>query len=720
MPTVPNAPTFESAHDILQSPVSPSAFLFTLVLRIIMTVTAPTPKHTFTERAAAGNLNDAQILNSNNAAGSDLPNDSDVVVAGGGMHGLVYAIHSAKYKPGNLKISLIEKSSKPGYKIGESTLPLFSLWCKMHGLTAEYLLRLFGLKDGLCFYFLDRENQGKYTDFCSNGTPGVFLSGFQVERTISELLFTLLAQRNGVNVYHGRQVDFGATKIQGGVKKSKIEIAKGKFDGKPAATIDSSLLVDATGRFRQLASKNAPVHRFEGWNYDAFWGYFTCPKDESKIPLRFYEGLHTNHLCFPEGWAWIIRFPSWEGSPTANLMDMISYLLDCAEASVPGDQIPSSEELAKMFGLQFQWVMSIGFAVRNDVKYPEDMSAYGTREAERKFNYMVEKYSLIKEFMTHFELIENLYGPGTTWFVRKALTYQSPVVSGPGWLAIGDACGFTNPLHSPGITAAMSTSTYAAELTHKALEAAQSATNAEAAEHSIRKTLAPYDDFAKRLYPALNQMNRFNYVCFREPRLGPQISCLWQFFAGIGIPGWQLIRQDYNLTFQTYVPHSINWAWGSMVPEYDAVARKAIELIGPIPLEDSVPDATVRELIEFSNRIKKVAVESNRFNFRWDGLLRYYDICLNYSEEKTFKDKFARQCSHCASWLVLRPDWKKCYSCGKERTDEEAAIAWNPPLAVDEVKALVRASDAVPAARREKEHVADAPAFATLPKEVSV
>ena len=129
-----------------------------------MTVTIPVPKHTFTERAAAGNLSHAQILNSNNAAGSDLPDDSDVVVAGGGIHGLIYAIHSAKYKPGNLKISLVEKNSRPGYKIGESTLPLFSLWCKMHGLTAEYLLRLFGLKDGLSFYFLDREKQGNYTD----------------------------------------------------------------------------------------------------------------------------------------------------------------------------------------------------------------------------------------------------------------------------------------------------------------------------------------------------------------------------------------------------------------------------------------------------------------------------------------------------------------------------------------------------------------------------
>ena len=592
----------------------------------------------------------------------------------------------------------------------------------MHGLTGEYLLRLFGLKDGLCFYFLDRENQGKYTDFCSNGTPGLFLSGFQIERTISELLFTLLAQRNGVNVYHRRQVDFGATKVQGGVRNSKIEIAKGKFDGKPSATIDSSLFVDATGRFRQLASKNAPIHRFEGWNYDAFWGYFTCPEDESKISLRFYKGLHTNHLCFPEGWAWVIRLPSWEGSPTANLMDMISYLLDCAEVAVPGDHIPSSEELAKTFGLKFRWVTSIGFAVRNDVKYPADMSAYGTKEAERKFNYFVEKYSLIKEFMTNFELIEDLYGPGTTWFIRKTLTYQSPVVSGPGWLAIGDVCGLTNPLHSPGVTAAMSTSTYAAELTHKALEAAQSANNAEAVELSIRKTLAPYDDFAKHLILALNQMNRFHYVCFREPRFGPQVSCLWQFFAGIGIPGWQLIRHDYSLTFETYVPHSINWAWGSMVPEYDAVAREAIELIGPIALEDFVPDAitTVRELIEFSNSTKKTAADSNRFNFRWDGLLRYYDICLNYSEEKTFKDKFARQCSKCASWLVLRPDWKMCYSCGKERTNEETTITWNPPLAVDEVKAFVRASDAKPAARRGKGQVTDAPAFATLPKEVSV
>lgn len=37
----------------------------------------------------------------------------------------------------------------------------------------QYLLRIFGLKDGLEFYIMDRENQGKYKEFCNNGPPMV-------------------------------------------------------------------------------------------------------------------------------------------------------------------------------------------------------------------------------------------------------------------------------------------------------------------------------------------------------------------------------------------------------------------------------------------------------------------------------------------------------------------------------------------------------------------
>ncbi|KAJ5170048.1 uncharacterized protein N7500_002831 [Penicillium coprophilum] len=644
------------------------------------------PRFTFTERAAVNEYDDAQILNSNNPGGNEIPEEMDVVVAGGGIHSLIYAIHAARFKPGNLRIAVLEKSTKPGYKIGESTFPLFSLWCKMHGLTGEYMLRLFGNKAGVCLYFLDRENQGEYTDICTTGTPASLVSGFQMERRISELLFTLVAQRNGVNVFHGCQVDTRDSTIQGGVQGNKITVKPGR--DKPTTRISSSILVDATGRFRQQASRNSSLRRFEGWNYDAFWGYFTAPQDESNIRMRFYKGDDTNHLCFPEGWAWIIRLPSWEGSPIPNLMDMISYLLDCAEAGVPGDEVLCSEQLAKKFGLKFRWMTSIGFAVRNDVEYPEDMSAYGKSEAERKFNYFVQKYDLIKEFMTNFDLIEDHYGPGTTWFIRKSLTYQSPTVSGPGWLAIGDACGFTNPLYSPGITAAMATSTYAAELTHSALDRARGAASGAAAESAIRNTLVPYDEFCERLIPALNQMNRLSYVCFRNPQLGPQVSGLWQYLAGVGIPDWQLPKHKYSLDFGSYVPHSINWAWGSMVPEYQAVARKAIELISPIPLKEPVPEAIVREVIDFSNNIKRAAIDSNRFRYRWEGLLRYYDQSLNYRPEKTWKDNFSTQCKGCGAWVACHPSWRKCYACGKARTLEEALPVFNPPLSPEKAMEL--------------------------------
>lgn len=71
-------------------------------------------------------------------------------------------------------------------------------------------------------------------------------------------------------------------------------------------------------------------------------------------------------------------------------------------------------ELAEMFGCKVEWIYSIGYAVRNDVNYG-DISSLGSSEAERRFAFYENKYSKIREFMTHFKLRENQYGPGTTW-----------------------------------------------------------------------------------------------------------------------------------------------------------------------------------------------------------------------------------------------------------------------------------------------------------------
>lgn len=262
---------------------------------------------------------EAAYLNSLNLTGAELPTNSDVVVVGGGIHSLIYAIHARlkslrnvelKSSHGNpeepISITVIEKAPSPGYKIGESTLTTFGLWLKTIGISTALVWRLFGPKDGLCFYYLpfDGDNDG-YTDFCANGPAGDFVATLQVERKISELLLTLFAQRLGVNIFHGHAVNIDSTtlptdKDDGPSVAGRVEVFnEGGIEG--AKHIDTKLVVDATGRFRRFASKAARATRFPHFNTDSFWAYFEMDCDETEIPLRHYESCHTNHVCLAEG-----------------------------------------------------------------------------------------------------------------------------------------------------------------------------------------------------------------------------------------------------------------------------------------------------------------------------------------------------------------------------------------------------------------------------------
>jgi len=190
---------------------------------------------------------------------------------------------------------------------------------------------------------------------------------------------------------------------------------------------------------------------------------------------------------------------------------MINHLLDLNQAKTPADQYPSTNDLIKKFDLKFRWVVSIGFALRSDVAFPADLQEYGSCEAERKFNWIVKRYTKITQLMNKHTLIQDLYGPSTTWYVRKNLTYNCPRVTGNGWAAVGDATGFTNPLYSPGINANMATSIFAADITHEYL-------NTDAL--GKQKIMQRYEIFCKGRIENLNRMNVFNYVLMRSPQLG--------------------------------------------------------------------------------------------------------------------------------------------------------------------------------------------------------
>lgn len=608
-------------------------------------------------------LSDTVLLNSNHQD-PNLPKSSDVVVVGAGIHSLIYAIHAKKIEnlgtlhgdhQGSRTITVLEKAASPGYKIGESTLTVFGLWLKTIGIDAPLLWRLFGPKDGLAFYYLGRNDDPEdYTSFAANGPPGDFVPTLQIERKISELLLTLFAQRLGVKVMHGHSVDIDGCSISD--NSSTIRVKDIETDEE--REIAAKLVVDATGRFRRFASKESRIKRLDDFNTSAFWAYFECPGDESDISFDHYESCFTNHICLPEGWAWVIRLPSWEGSSVPNLMRMINHLLDLNEKKTPGDEFPSAYKLAEMFDLKFRWVVSIGFALRSDVVYPEDLSSYGSCEAERKFTWIVSRYSKMQNLMDQHVLIKDLYGPKSTWFIRKNLTYQSPKVSGKGWIAIGDAVGFTNPLYSPGINASMGTSIYAAELTSSYISSRNSLAREE--------ILGRYNEYCQNRIPNLHLMTKFNYLCMRSPKLGP-LGPLWTYLCGTGNANFQKIK---TFELRNVSDMLMNWDWGSQEPEFINFASQVIKLLEGPPTEPS--QEIIDQVLLFSEESLRSVVAAGKFNNRWAGLLRWYDDDLVFHDTKTWKDVLSRRCNGCRNWRILHSDMLKCAFCGEEHTAEES------------------------------------------------
>lgn len=336
---------------------------------------------------------------------------------------------------------------------------------------------------------------------------------------------------------------------------------------------------------------------------------------------------------------------------------MINYLLDLNAANTAADDYPSTAELVAKFDLKFRWVVSIGFALRSDVIYPSDIFRYGSCEAERKFNWVVSKYGKVSEFMSKFSLIENLYGPGTTWYIRKNLAFRSPRVSGPNWMAIGDATGFTNPLYSPGINANMGTSIFVAEGVQNYL------TQNAAGKHAF---LAKYEMFCKDRIPSLQRMNVFNYMLFRSPALGP-LGPLWQYLIGTGNSRFQDAKA-YTLIDCAELLTA--WDWGANEEEYIVCSNKICTLLKG-PSDEPVSPEIVKEVQRLIAKAVKSAVAMGKFKGRWSGLFRYYDDNLRFwGNEKRERDVLSRRCENesCGQWRMLRPDFRNCAFCGWEHS----------------------------------------------------
>ncbi|KAJ3103996.1 hypothetical protein HDU96_009081 [Phlyctochytrium bullatum] len=421
--------------------------------------------------------------------------------------------------------------------------------------------------------------------------------------------------------------------------------------------VQTRVVVDGSGLAHTLGKQlGVETKKFDGIDFDAYWAYFREDMGKQETFLRDFMYSAGNHICMKDGWSWWIRLVSWEKSPRANLMDLITFLLDNHDAGVDEDLIPCIDDLARTFGCTHERVVSIGFTIRTealdsipqppaDVVDPEKAS-----ENERRFWGIVCKYPVLERILLRsgrYELCQKFYGPiFGTYFARKSMSFYKTRVAGPGWFSMGDAGGFTSPLFSPGINClALPAAWLAAELSKRYLESGE-------------EVWSEYQEFlAGHLVPGLRNVDKFLYNMFRDGRL---FMTIFPIFYGNGLGNIsKYLREDYS-------DNEIGWGNGCGEDIFKELIPQLFPLIEG-PSSEPVSDETAEKVNELCEKYRKIIIERYSAQTKYSYYMRHFDDNLQHNPNKLGRlpgEFGARRCKYCHHPNSQERTW--CISCSKE------------------------------------------------------
>ncbi len=479
-----------------------------------------------------------------NHSGKSSRNEYQVTVIGAGPIGILYACWLKQARP-QLQVVVLEREEKPKFKIGESTLSGFCKALRSVGISQEALELLFFPKNGLGFFHLDEsiENVTEAPEYILE----TFDETFQVERRLLDGLLIANARRLGVEVIQGVRVDLANSQLSDRGNKIAYRDQQQKYE------LKSQLLVDASGPVSVIA-KHLGLYNKEDVNFqsNAVWGYFKNlhrlgdHQDWSNV-AQFNRDEYTQHFCFREGWMWYIPLISWENVPDAQSDSMLDRFLGSKA------ELPTKEELAALHGCPEEDVVSIGMVLRQDrdPKFPQ-----GRQVA---FDYYANKYPAIKQMLEGAELISALYGTQQPLRARANIRGYAEQMVGDGWLSIGEAAFFVDPLISPGLTGGVATAYFAAQSTLKAIDN----------NNFSRQAFADYESFARKLYEALERDNQLVYMSFNHPKAIELIQRFQEIDARRHFN--QYMSLDYSLA-DTNV-------WGILNPLYQSLQKQLWQIM---------------------------------------------------------------------------------------------------------------------------------------------
>src|SRR5213079_1700645 len=338
--------------------------------------------------------------------------DYDVVIIGGAFSGAATALMLKRKRP-EACVLIIEKTAEFDRKVGESTTEVSSCYMmRLLGLT-HYLGHHQLAKQGLRMWFANRPDQ-PFDDCVELGAKyQARLPTFQVDRSTLDQHMLDEAVAAGCKVRRPAKVT--ALELEG----NRAHVTYDTY------RVSTRWLVDASGRGAILARKLGHFHQNLEHPINAVWARFTGVKDwdsyewREKFPCyasacRTSRNWATNHLMGHGWWCWII--PLKGGDVSAGIV-YDSRIFKLAEGTNLGDRLRA-----------------------HLLSHPVGAEIFGGAQV---IEHDVHAFS--------------------------AMPYWSAKVCGDGWITVGDAAGFIDPLYSPGLDFCSYTSYYAADLVARSL-----------------------------------------------------------------------------------------------------------------------------------------------------------------------------------------------------------------------------------------------------------
>ena len=340
------------------------------------------------------------------------PPDYDVVIVGGALAGAATAILLLRGQP-KLRVLIVEKSAAFTRRVGEATVEVSGYFLsRVLGLT-QHLNEAHLVKQGMRFWFFN-ERTVSLADCSEIG--GRYLArvpAYQVDRAVLDEEVLKRACACGAELW--RPASVGKVSLNAGgyqtvevKRREQIESVRGRW------------VVDASGVAAMLARQESWWRPNTAHPTTAVWARWTGVTDWDGLELsgkfpdwaKTCHGIRataTNHFTGDGWWAWCIP-------------------LKGGDVSV---------------GVVFD---------QRRVQWPED-GPLGER---------------LKRFLTQHPVAEEIlrharWRDGDVHW-RKNLPYSSTTFAGDGFVLVGDAAGFLDPLYSPGMDWVSFTASSAAKL----------------------------------------------------------------------------------------------------------------------------------------------------------------------------------------------------------------------------------------------------------------